>query len=119
MSPAIYHLIHIVGLIFVFIGFGALLTSEGAKSAMKWHGIGLLISFVSGFAMLSKLGLMKAMPTWVIIKICLWLVLGVLPVLAKRRVIAAPLVVVIAIVIGSVLAFLGYAGGGRTIPWLQ
>ena len=107
-SPQTYHILHLLGLIFVFIGFGGLLSSEGAKKAMKWHGIGLVISLVSGFGMLAKLGLMSAMPKWVWIKIALWLVLGFLPVLAKRRVLAAPVVVLIAALIGVGLACLGY-----------
>lgn len=108
MSLQTYHILHLVGLICVFIGFGGLLSSEGAKKAMKWHGIGLVISLVSGFGMLAKMGIMGAMPVWVWIKIGLWLVLGFLPVLAKRRVLAAPVVVVIAVIIGAGLACLGY-----------
>jgi hypothetical protein len=119
LSITFYHVAHIVGLVFVFIGFGALLSTEGAKSAMKWHGAGLLISFITGFAMLSKLGLMKDLPVWVFVKMGLWLVLGFLPVLAKRRVLSPTVVVLIALIIGGCLAFLGYPGGGRTIPWLQ
>jgi hypothetical protein len=108
MSLQTYHFLHLIGLIFVFIGFGGLLSSEGAKKAMMWHGIGLVISLVSGFGMLAKMGIMGAMPPWVWIKIALWLVLGFLPVLAKRRVLAAPLVVLIAAVIGGVLGYIGY-----------
>lgn len=108
MSLQTYHYLHIVGLILVFIGFGGLLSSEGARRAMKWHGIGLVISLVSGFGMLAKMGIMGAMPVWVWIKIALWLVLGFLPVLAKRRVFSAQVVVLFAIVIGAVLAYLGY-----------
>lgn len=108
MSLQTYHYLHIVGLILVFIGFGGLLSSEGARKAMKWHGIGLVISLVSGFGMLAKMGIMSAMPVWVWIKIALWLVLGFLPMLAKRRVLSAQVVVLIAIVVGAVLAYLGY-----------
>ena len=108
MSLQTYHYLHIVGLILVFIGFGGLLSSEGARKAMKWHGIGLVISLVSGFGMLAKMGIMSAMPVWVWIKIALWLVLGFLPLLAKRRVLSAQVVVLIAIVVGAVLAYLGY-----------
>lgn len=109
MSLQVYHILHLVGMMFVFIGFGSLLSSEGAKSAMKWHGIGLLISFVSGFGMLAKLGVTAwPWPTWALIKIGLWLVLGVLPVLAKRRVVAAPVVVLLAVLVGVVLVWLGY-----------
>lgn len=109
MSLQFYHYLHLIGLILVFIGFGGLLSSEGAKKAMKWHGIGLVISFVSGFGMLAKLSITWPWPVWVWIKLALWLVLGFLPVLAKRRVLAPQLVVVIAIVIGAVLAYIGYS----------
>lgn len=115
MDIPTYHILHLLGLIFVFIGFGGLLSSEGSKKAMKWHGIGLVISLVSGFGMLAKMskGLPEGAPSlytqhWVIVKIVLWLVLGFLPVLAKRRVIAAPIVVLIAALIGLGLACLGY-----------
>lgn len=108
MSLAFYHISHIVGLILVFVGFGALLSSESSRSAMKWHGTGLLISLVSGFGMLAKLQIFSTMPTWVWIKIALWLVLGFLPVLARRRVVAAPLVVVFAVVIAAAMGYLGY-----------
>lgn len=115
MSIQTYHFLHLIGLILVFIGFGGLLSSEGAKKAMKWHGIGLVISLVSGFGMLAKMskGLPEGAPSlytqhWVIVKLALWLVLGFLPVLAKRRVLSAQVVVLIAILIGAVLAYLGY-----------
>jgi len=108
MSLQFYHFLHLIGLILVFIGIGGMLSSEGAKKAMMWHGIGLLISIVSGFGMLAKLGIMGTMPVWAWIKIGLWLVLGFLPVLAKRRVIATPLVVLIAAITGAALAYLGY-----------
>lgn len=115
MSPAIYHILHIVGLICVFVGFGALLSQDSYKSAMKWHGIGLLIMLISGFGWLAKVG--KTLPEgaqspytykWVLIKMALWLVLGFLPVLAKRRVLASHVVVLIAVLAGATLAYLGY-----------
>lgn len=108
MPLAVYHILHIFGLILVFIGFGALLSSEGAKSAMKWHGTGLLISLISGFGMLAKMGLFSALPVWVYIKLALWLVLGFLPVLAKRRVIKPSVVIAFATLIGATMGYLGY-----------
>ena len=81
MSLQFYHYLHLIGLILVFVGYGGLLSSERAKSAMMWHGIGLLISLVSGFGMLAKLGMSWPWPLWIWIKVALWLVLGFLPVL--------------------------------------
>lgn len=115
MSLQTYHFLHLIGLICVFVGFGGLLSSEGAKKAMKWHGIGLVISLVSGFGMAAKYSKLLPpeapsyyMQPWVIAKLVLWLVLGFLPVLAKRRVLSAQVVVLIAIIVGAVLAYLGY-----------
>ena len=105
---AAYHLLHILGLILVFIGYGALLSNDSAKSAMKWHGTGLLISLVSGIGMLHKYGLASSMPTWAYVKLGLWLVLGFLPVLAKRRVVKPSVIIVIAALIGVFMGYLGY-----------
>mgnify|MGYP001627212412 CR=1 FL=1 len=113
MSPAFYHIAHLVGLIFVFAGFGALLSAETARSAMKWHGIGLVISLISGFGLVAKLGLSYSSPG-LLVKMALWLVLGFLPVLARRKVLPAPVVLFIAIVIGTVLASIGYLKLGVT-----
>lgn len=112
MTLQTYHVIHLIGLIFVFIGFGGLLSQDGARKAMMWHGIGLVISLVSGFGMLAKMGIMGSMPVWVWIKIALWLVLGFLPVLAKRRVLPAKGVVLIAAIVGACLGYLGYMKPG-------
>lgn len=108
MPLAAYHILHILGLILVFIGFGALLSNDSAKSAMKWHGTGLLISLVSGFGMLAKMQLFSALPTWVYVKLGLWLVLGFLPVLAKRRVVKPSVIIFIAALIGVFMGYLGY-----------
>ena len=115
MTLQTYHFIHLIGLIFVFIGFGGLLSQDGARKAMMWHGIGLVISLVSGFGMLAQYN--KLLPPgapsyytyhWVWVKFALWLVLGFLPVLAKRRVLAPKVVVLIAAIVGATLAYMGY-----------
>lgn len=108
MPIAFYHIAHIVGLIFVFVGFGALLSSESSRHAMKWHGIGLLISLISGFGLLAKLQIFATMPTWVWIKITLWLVLGGLPVLARRQVVSPTVVMLLAVAIAGFMGYLGY-----------
>ena len=108
MSLQFYHYLHLIGLILVCVGYGGLLSSERAKSAMMWHGIGLLISFVSGFGMLAKMGMSWPWPLWIWIKVALWLVLGFLPVLAKKKILSGPSVVKLAILTGAALAYLGY-----------
>ena len=108
MSLAFYHLAHLVGLIAVFIGFGCLMGNVKSRSAMKWHGIGLIISLISGFGMLAKLQIFASMPSWVLVKIALWLVLGFLPVLARRGKLSPERTVVLAAILGLVLGGLGY-----------
>lgn len=113
MSPQIYHIIHLVGVLFLFAGIGSFLTSSGAeRPGMKFHGIGLLLLLVAGFGMIAKM--MKAgaavsySSPWVIAKIVIWLVLGALPVLAKKRALQPGVLVTIAIILGGVAAYLGY-----------
>lgn len=118
MSLAFYHLAHLVGLMAVFIGFGCLMGDVRSRSAMKWHGIGLIISLISGFGMLAKLHIFSTMPTWVWVKIALWLVLGYLPVLARRGKLSPSRTALLAALIGLVLGGMGYLkpalGGGNT-----
>lgn len=109
MSPVVYHLIHIVGLILLFVGFGGLLSGDekARRSAMKFHGIGLLILLVAGFGLLAKLKFSYTAP-FVIAKLVIFLLLGALPVLIKRKVMPAGTIVFIAVVLGFCAAYLGY-----------
>ena len=107
MSLPLYHYLHLLGLIVVFLGYGSLLTSDGAKTALKWTGAGALLILVSGFGMLAKIGILAPMPAWAWIKIGLWLVLAGLPVLAKRRVLQGPVVALLGALVGAGLTWLG------------
>jgi hypothetical protein len=71
------------------------------------HGIGLLILLVSGFGLVAKMGFSYS-SHWVIGMFVIWLMLGALPVLAKRRVVSPCVVITIALVLGAVAAWLGY-----------
>jgi hypothetical protein len=103
----VYHVLHIAGLITLFLGFGCILGGN-YRTGMKWHGIGLLIMLVAGFGMLARLGLMTSLPAWVWIKMGVWLVIGFLPVLAKRQVLPNGIVVLLAVLCAVVAATLGY-----------
>jgi hypothetical protein len=94
MSYQFYKVIHLLGLMLLFFGFGGLLVAAYAKVELKkharimafaCHGLGLLFIFVSGFGMAAKLGFMAALPTWVLAKIGIWLVLGISISLVKRK----------------------------------
>jgi len=108
MPPHIYHILHLVGVLFLFAGIGSMLSANGnARTGMKYHGIGLLILLVAGFGLIGKLHIPISTP-WVIAKIIILLALGVLPVLAKKRALQPGLIVLIAIALGGVAACLGY-----------
>ena len=87
ISSAVYQILHILGIVLVFMSVGALCLhamnggtrdSNGARGLVAaTHGIGLLLMLVAGFGMLARLGLMSAgMPGWVWIKVVIWLVLA-------------------------------------------
>jgi hypothetical protein len=89
MSAIFYRVIHLTGVILVFLSFGALIVRAGEtgadtarRRAAATHGIGLLLIFISGFGMLSKLGL--GFPPWAIVKIVIWLALGGMVVLLRK-----------------------------------
>lgn len=108
MPPHIYHILHLIGVIFLFVGIGGLLSPNGnTRTGMKYHGIGLLILLVAGFGLIAKLKLSYTAP-WVIGKFIIWLALGGLPVLAKKRVLQPGVIVLIAVALGGVAAYLGY-----------
>lgn len=114
MSPLFYHVTHVIGVMFLFAGFGALMSAgENRGRAMMLHGIGLVILLVAGFGLIAKQH--ASAPTvysysahWVIAKMVIWLVMGALPVLAKKKVLPIGAVIAIALVLGGTAAYLGY-----------
>lgn len=118
MDISVYNLLHVIGVVFLVIGFLALLSASSAKKGMMFHGIGLVILLVSGFGQLAKLNMSAHMPTWVIVKIVIWLVLGGLPVLAKRHVLPRGAVVGLAFVLMAFAAYLGLSFYlGKALPF--
>ena len=110
MTLEFYKVLHLAGLIFLFTGIGGFLAlSEGnrkrASFAMYLHGVGLMLLLISGFGMVAKSGV--GFPWWVITKIVLWLVLGAMLAFAKRNVFPVRTLIIISILIGCVLAYLG------------
>lgn len=76
----LYRLIHILGIITLFMGF-AYGMKQWSKGAAIAHGIGLLLIIVSGMGMVGK-----NFAPWVFIKIAIWLALGGALVLVKRKI---------------------------------
>ncbi len=87
MSYETYKLIHFFSIISLFLSLGALLVCSGnKKKIMTLHGLALLVLLVSGFGLMARLK-MFTFPFWVILKLCIWFILGVLiPVMISRKV---------------------------------
>lgn len=110
MSYEFYKILHLAGVMLVFSSIGGFLALSDThpkynKLVGMMHGIGLLIMLVSGFGIIAKLNL--GFPTWVIVKIFLWLVMGAMLVIAKKRIFPPAGAVSLAIVLGIILAWLG------------
>lgn len=100
---------HIVGMICLFLGFGGLFgigenRSQINKIVFGLHGLGLLLLFLTGFAIQGMA--IKAFPMWLIAKIVIWILMAVILVLVKRKVISTPAGVFSALLLGGVVAWL-------------
>lgn len=100
MSPEVYGLLHVAGVLMVFTGLGGLFASEPGKVS-KWfpamHGLGLLVVLVAGIGFAHKSG--YPWDPWLIAKIACWVVIGAVPALMKRGVLPrfAALLLVLAV----------------------
>ena len=84
MSLAFYKWLHLSGIGLVLMSLAAMAwRTESRKLPSIAHGIGLLVAFVAGFGLLARGG--YGWPAWVYVKLVLWLALGGVSVLFKRK----------------------------------
>lgn len=91
MSLAFYNVLHIIGIIMLFMGIGGAVVrsslTQNSPSLEKFvllnHGIGLFIILLAGFGQLAKIGMQFT--GWVVVKIILWLLLGSLIMFIKKK----------------------------------
>jgi hypothetical protein len=105
-----YKLIHIVGVITLFMGFayGMKSWSKGAAIA---HGIGLMLILISGFGIISK-NYNNQLASWMFIKLAIWLALGGAIVLGKRKLVPEFVAWVILLTLGTSAAWTVLYGRG-------
>ncbi|TVR03284.1 MAG: hypothetical protein EA398_05400 [Deltaproteobacteria bacterium] len=98
MSYAFYKVLHLSSVIILFASLAGMLFARHAHAEREgkpplWvplvalHGVSLLVLFVSGFGLIARLGIghgAGGWPTWIWMKIGLWLVIGAFMVLVKR-----------------------------------
>jgi hypothetical protein len=105
MDPILLKPLHLAGVFGLLTSLGAsLLAGSGKKSASILHGISLLLILLVGFAMLKKPPMGQS---WWMIKLGLWLFLGVAPVLSKRKVLPGWIVLVLSLAAAVTAAWLG------------
>jgi hypothetical protein len=107
MDPLLLKTLHIAGVIALFASLGAvMLGGSSKKSASILHGVSLILILLVGFAMLKKPPMGQF---WWMIKIGLWLFIGVAPALSKRKLLPAPIVLALCISAAVGAAWLGLA----------
>ena len=92
-SYQLYNLLHILGIILVFMALGALCfhgANGGTKDSNKVrglvmgsHGVGMLLILVAGFGMLARIN--QGMPGWLHPKLLIWVLIGAAPVILNRK----------------------------------
>ena len=111
MSIETYRLLHISGLLFLFLGLGAiLLPAQGGSNKMgtMMHGIGMVLMLFAGFGAITKGGISFPWPLWVWGKLIIWVLIGILPSMHKRNVIPAKVTWIVAIGFGVTAAYLAF-----------
>lgn len=116
MPAYFYHILHFVGILMLFMGYGALLARSmaGSDSARVrklgsiTSGVGLLLMFIAGFGLISKMGYSFATP-WILVKMGVWFVLGGLIALINRKPALAGLLWWALIALGALAAIMVYA----------
>jgi hypothetical protein len=109
MNSLVLKTLHLAGALGVFTAMGAILAGscdKCKKAASMLHGISLLLLLLLGFAMLKKPPMDQQ---WWMVKVAIWLFLGVAPVLAKRKILPAPAVLGLCLAGGVAAAYLGLA----------
>ena len=93
MPVEIYQILHVTGIIMLFMGYGALLARSlaGSDSApvrklgSMTSGIGLLLILIAGCAMVAKRPDISFSAPWLIVKMVIWFALGGIIVLINRK----------------------------------
>lgn len=105
MDPLLLRFLHLAGVITLFTSIGAvMLAGSGKKGASILHGISLLLILLAGFAWLRKPPMDQQ---WWMVKLGIWVFIGVAPALVKRKILPPWLALTLCISGGAAAAWLG------------
>ena len=101
----IYRLLHFAGIFTMIFSFGSLFIGKNYnKGAAMAHGVGLIMILVSGFGMQATMHL--RFPTWLIIKLIIWVLFGGFIILAKKSIISGFVAWILIITLALASAYL-------------
>ncbi len=112
MTPELYRLLHVVGVLLLFLGLGGVLSHEPGKApklSSALHGIGLLVLVVAGVGVMHKSEPKLEWQPWVFAKISVWVLLAALPILVSRGVLPRLFALLLVLGLGAGAAWLGLA----------
>jgi len=106
MDYTTYKIIHLIGIAALALCLGGMLAGGGNRKTFAiLQGIALLVMLVSGFGLLAKLHL--GFPHFAMVKVALWLVIGMLPMLLRRMKIPLLGGICIMLALVGIMAWLG------------
>ena len=110
ISYSVYKVLHLSGVLMVFLALGGARDPSWRRPAAITHGLGLLISLVAGFGLLARIGVMHgSMPGWAVAKIGIWVILAAMIGLVIRKNTWAKPAWILIVLLGATAAFLaGY-----------
>ena len=117
MDLSTYKILHYVSIMILFFAFGGVILGAWNAGGRQFanrklftvlHGVGLFFLLLSGFGQMAKLGIVKGWPTWVVVKLVLWLILGGLLSAALRKPSFNKYLWIILLALGTYAAYLGH-----------
>ena len=118
MSYQFYKVLHVASLFLLFTSLAAIAfsTADKRKPWAAIHGIASLIVFVAGFGLLAKIGAMKAFPSWAIVKIVIWLALGAMPIILRKKPGMALQLLLASVLLGTIGSYTAVNKPGQETP---
>ena len=112
MDYNFYKITHLIGISVIALGVGGMMAGgEKRKTFAILQGIGLLVMLVSGFGLLAWLAKLKLtssyLPPFAIVKLVLWLVIGMLPMIFRKLKTPLPVCILISLTLVGIMAWLG------------
>jgi hypothetical protein len=115
IPETIYKNLHLIGVFMILVALGGFIAQQvqvttpermWRRSIAITHGIGMVLALVGGFGMLARLGIFWPWPGWVVGKIIIWLVFGILVALIGRTPALAKPLWWSTIALGAIAAYL-------------